>query len=51
MQLSNIPCTGEKKMCKLKKHLPIQGGCWNFKIQEEDFTRGGQKPRGGGGVA
>ena len=36
-------------MCKLTKHLPIQGGCWIFRIQAEDFTRGGYKFRGGGG--
>ena len=29
-------------MCKLTKHLPIQGGCWIFRIQAEDLTRGGE---------
>ena len=29
-------------MCKLTKNLPIQGagGCWIFRIQAEDLTRG-----------
>ena len=42
-----ILCTGETKICKLTKHLPIQGGCWIFRIQAKDFTRGGYKFRWG----
>ena len=50
MQLSNMPdailCIGETKMCKRTKHLSIQDNCWIFRIQAEDFTRGGDKFRG-----
>ena len=28
-------------MCKRTKHLSIQDDCWIFRIQAEDFTRGG----------
>ena len=51
MQLSNKPfyVLERQKFAKLTKHLPIQGGCWIFRIQAEDFTRGGYKFRGGGG--
>ena len=42
-----ILCTGETKICKPTKHLPIQRGCRIFRIQAEDFTRGGYKFRGG----
>ena len=30
-------------MYKVTKHLPIQGGCWIFRIQAEDLTKGGEK--------
>ena len=33
-------------MCKRTKHLSIQDDCWIFRIQAEDFTRGGDKFRG-----
>ena len=33
-------------MCKLTKHLPIQGGCWIFRIQEGGFDKGRGKFRG-----
>ena len=33
-------------MCKSTKHLSIQDDCWIFRIQAEDFTRGGDKFRG-----
>ena len=33
-------------MCKLTKNLPIQGGCWIFRIQGEDLTRGKGKIQG-----
>ena len=33
-------------MCKHTKHLSIQDDCWIFRIQAEDFTRGGDKFRG-----
>ena len=36
-------------MCKRTKHLSIQDDCWIFRIQAEDFTRGGDKFGGGGG--
>ena len=32
-------------MCKRTKHLFIQDDCWIFRIQAEDFTRGGDKFR------
>ena len=32
-------------MCKRTKHLSIQDDCWIFRIQAEDFTRGGDKFR------
>ena len=35
-------------MCKRTKHLSIQDDCWIFRIQAENFTRGGDKFRGGG---
>ena len=35
-------------MCKRTKHLSIQDDCWIFRIQAEDFTRGGDQFRGGG---
>ena len=38
-------------MCKRTKHLSIQDDCWIFRIQAEDFTRGGDQFRGGGGVS
>ena len=27
-------------MCKLTKNLPIQGGCWIFRIQRGGFDKG-----------
>ena len=33
-------------MCKLTKNLPIQGGCWIFRIQREGFDKGKGKFRG-----
>ena len=33
-------------MCKRTKHLSIQDDCWIFRIQAEDFTRGGDTFRG-----
>ena len=33
-------------MCKHTKHLSTQDDCWIFRIQAEDFTRGGDKFRG-----
>ena len=33
-------------MCKRTKHLSIQDDCWIFRIEAEDFTRGGDKFRG-----
>ena len=33
-------------MCKRTKHLSIQDDFWIFRIQAEDFTRGGDKFRG-----
>ena len=33
-------------MYKRTKHLSIQDDCWIFRIQAEDFTRGGDKFRG-----
>ena len=47
IQLSNIPFyVLETKMCKRTKHLSIQDDCWIFRIQAEDFTRGGDKFKG-----
>ena len=34
-------------MCKLTKNLPIQGGCWIFRIQRRGFDKGGGKNSGG----
>ena len=34
-------------MCKLTKNLPIQGGCWIFKIQRGGFDKGEGKNSGG----
>ena len=33
-------------MCKLTKNLPIQGGCWIFRIQRGGFDKGEGKFRG-----
>ena len=33
-------------MCKLTKNLPIQGGCWIFRIEGGGFDKG----RGNSGV-
>ena len=33
-------------MCKLAKNLPIQGGCWIFRIRGEEFDKGEVKFRG-----
>ena len=30
-------------MCKLTKNLPIQGGCWIFRIQRGGFDKGGRE--------
>ena len=34
-------------MCKLTKNLPIQGGCWIFRIQRGEFDKGGRENFGG----
>ena len=34
-------------MCKLTKILPIQGGCWIFRIQREGFDKGKRGNSGG----
>ena len=34
-------------MCKLTKNLPIQGGCWIFRIQRGGFDKGEGKNSGG----
>ena len=30
-------------MCKLTKNLPIQGGCWIFRIQRGGFDKEGRE--------
>ena len=34
-------------MCKLSKNLPIQGGCWIFRIQRGGFDKRGREKSGG----
>ena len=34
-------------MCKLTKNLPIQGGCWIFRIKRGGFDKGEGKNSGG----
>ena len=46
-----ILCTGETKICKLTKHLPIQGGLLDFQDSGRGFYKGrAQIQRGGGCV-
>ena len=37
-------------MCKLTKNLPIQGGCWIFRIQRGGFDMRGKEGKNSGRV-